>query len=138
MLSTVVIHVGYPDFPSASIKCLFWDKNYGSWDVYWFYNFSKLIRILGGGVQLGPLGTAATNRPIVPDPGDYDPIMMEKLVDWLAGETEVVGESLTQCRFVHHNPTCYPDANPGRRGGKPATNHLTYGTASSKLSSRLM
>jgi hypothetical protein len=24
------------------------------------------------GVQLGPLGTAATNRPIVPAPGDYD------------------------------------------------------------------
>jgi hypothetical protein len=24
------------------------------------------------GVQLGPLGTAATNRPIVPIPGDYD------------------------------------------------------------------
>jgi hypothetical protein len=26
----------------------------------------------GGGVQLGPLGTAATNRPILPAPGDYD------------------------------------------------------------------
>jgi hypothetical protein len=25
-----------------------------------------------GGLQLGPLGTAATNRPIVPAPGDYD------------------------------------------------------------------
>jgi hypothetical protein len=25
-----------------------------------------------GGVQLGPLGTAATNKPIVPAPGDYD------------------------------------------------------------------
>jgi tetrahydromethanopterin S-methyltransferase subunit G len=30
-----------------------------------------LIGILGGGIQ-GPLGTAATNRPIVPAPGDYD------------------------------------------------------------------
>jgi hypothetical protein len=27
------------------------------------------------------------------------------------------------------NPTCCPDANPGRRGGKPATNRLSYGTA---------
>jgi hypothetical protein len=27
---------------------------------------------VGGGVQLGPLGTAATSRPIVPAPGDYD------------------------------------------------------------------
>jgi hypothetical protein len=26
----------------------------------------------GGGVQLGPLGTAATDWPIVPAPGDYD------------------------------------------------------------------
>jgi hypothetical protein len=31
-----------------------------------------LICILGSEVQLGPLGTAATNRPIVPAPGDYD------------------------------------------------------------------
>jgi hypothetical protein len=28
--------------------------------------------IVGGGVQLGPFGTAATNRPIVTSPGDYD------------------------------------------------------------------
>jgi hypothetical protein len=27
------------------------------------------------------------------------------------------------------NPTCCPDANPGRHGGKPATNRLSYGTA---------
>jgi hypothetical protein len=27
---------------------------------------------VGGGVHLGPLGIAATNRPIVPAPGDYD------------------------------------------------------------------
>jgi hypothetical protein len=27
---------------------------------------------VGGGVQLGPLGTAATDRPIVPAPRDYD------------------------------------------------------------------
>jgi hypothetical protein len=27
---------------------------------------------VGGGIQLGPLGIAVTNRPIVPAPGDYD------------------------------------------------------------------
>jgi hypothetical protein len=27
------------------------------------------------------------------------------------------------------NPTCCPGANPGRRGGKPASNRLSYGTA---------
>jgi hypothetical protein len=31
-----------------------------------------LIGVVGGGVQLGPLGTAATNWPLVPAPGDYD------------------------------------------------------------------
>jgi hypothetical protein len=37
-----------------------------------------LIRIVGGGVQLGPLGTSATNSPILPAPGD---VMMENLVE---------------------------------------------------------
>jgi hypothetical protein len=36
---------------------------------------------MGGWVHLGPLGTAATNKPIVPAPV----ITMEKLVEWLAG-----------------------------------------------------
>jgi hypothetical protein len=27
---------------------------------------------VGGGIQLGSLGTTATNSPIVPAPGDYD------------------------------------------------------------------
>jgi hypothetical protein len=35
-----------------------------------FYIF--LIGIVGSGVQLGPLGTAATIRPFVPATGDYD------------------------------------------------------------------
>jgi hypothetical protein len=31
-----------------------------------------LSSIVRGEVELGPFGTAATNRPIVPAPGDYD------------------------------------------------------------------
>jgi hypothetical protein len=49
----------------------------------------------------------------------------------LAGETAVLGENLPQGRFCpSQNPT-WPDPglNPGRRGGKPATNRLSYGAA---------
>jgi hypothetical protein len=57
-------------------------------------------------------------------------IMLEKSVEWLAGETKVLVENLPQCRFVHHKPHMLcPDANPGRRGGKPVTYRLSYGTA---------
>jgi hypothetical protein len=50
----------------------------------------------------------------------------------LAGETEGLGENLPQRHFCPlQNPT-WPDPvlNPGRRGGKPATNHLSHGAAS--------
>jgi hypothetical protein len=42
-------------------------RNFDTYQTSFF-----LIGIVGGGVQLGPFGTAATNRPIVPAPGDYD------------------------------------------------------------------
>jgi hypothetical protein len=56
-------------------------------------------------------------------------MMMEKLVEWLAGETEVLGENLPSTALSTTTPHTCPDANPGRRGGKPATNRLSYGTA---------
>jgi hypothetical protein len=58
-------------------------------------------------------------------------VRLEYLVEWrLAGDTKVLGENLSQRHFAHHNPT-WPDAgaNSGRRGGKPATNRMSYGAA---------
>jgi hypothetical protein len=56
---------------------------------------------------------------------------MEHLVEWeLAGETEVLGKTCSSATLSTTNPT-RPDleSNPGRRGGKPATTRLSYGTA---------
>jgi hypothetical protein len=53
-------------------------------------------------------------------------------MEWrLAGETEVLGENLPQHHFCpSQNPTLPdPVLNPGRRGGKPASNRLSYGAA---------
>jgi hypothetical protein len=39
--------------------------------------------------------------------------MMKKSVELLAGETVVLGENLSQCRFVHHKPHMLPGREPG-------------------------
>jgi hypothetical protein len=52
---------------------------------------------------------------------------VEQSVEWLAGETEVLRENLPQFRFFHHKwHLTEPSSNPGRRGGKSATNLLSY------------
>jgi hypothetical protein len=80
-----------------------------------------LICIVGGGVQTGStrhvghfnLGLLYLPRVIV---------RMENLVEWMAGETEVLGEIYPGATLSTTNRT-WPDPglNPGRLGGKPAT-----------------
>jgi hypothetical protein len=96
-----------------------------------FRNVSRpifLIGIVGGGVQLGPLGTAATNRPIMPATGDYDD---GEIGGMIGRENRSFSEkTCPSAALSTTNPHMLcPDANPGRRDGKPATNRLSYGTA---------
>jgi hypothetical protein len=46
-------------------------------------------------------------------------MMMEKLVECLARETEILGENLPQCRFVHHKPHMLPEREREREPEPP-------------------
>jgi hypothetical protein len=82
----------------------------------------------GGGVQLGPLRTATTNRPIVPAPGDYDDgeiggMMISK------GNRSTRRKPAPVPLCPPQTPHACPDENPGHSSGKPATIRLSYSTA---------
>jgi hypothetical protein len=64
------------DFPLSPLKQAYLSANSMLQDVSWkliatqvFNKLFFLIRFVGGGVQLGPLGTEATDWPIVACPG---------------------------------------------------------------------
>jgi hypothetical protein len=63
-----------------------------------------------GGWKQGPLDTATTQWPIVSAPGDYD---NGEIGGMISRGTEVLGENLPQCRFVHHKPHMLPVREPG-------------------------
>jgi hypothetical protein len=80
--------------------------------------------------KLGPLGTAAIYCPIEPAPGDCED-------GELFGGMKIGRENRSTRRKPASAPLCPPQIpfdqtwgwNPGRRGGKPATNRLSYGAA---------
>jgi hypothetical protein len=90
----------------------------------WPRIFFNLYSEGGGGVQLDPLGTAATNRPIVPGPGDYDDGEISGIIGRRNGSTR--RKTCPSAALSTKNPTwLHPGLNPGRRGGKPATNRFS-------------
>jgi hypothetical protein len=79
--------------------------------------------------KLGPLGTSAIYAPIVPAPGDCE--------DGEFGGMKIGRGNWSTRRKPAPAPLCPPQipfyqtpgSNPGRRGGKPVTNRLSYGAA---------
>jgi hypothetical protein len=76
---------------------------------------------------LGPLGTEAVNRPVVPVPGDYDE---GEIGGMMVGRgnpsTRRKPDPVPLC--PPKTRTCCPEANAGRRGWKSDKTRLTYGT----------
>jgi hypothetical protein len=73
-----------------------------------------------GGWNQGPLDTAATSWPIVSVPGDYDNGDIGGMIG--RGNRSHLEKTRPSAALSTTNPTCCPYANPGRRGGKPASN----------------
>jgi hypothetical protein len=74
---------------------------------------------------LGQLGTAATNRPIVPARGEYDDGEIGGMIG-RGNRSTYLENTCPNAPLSTTNPTCCPVGNPGRRSGKPTTNRLSY------------
>jgi hypothetical protein len=96
-------------------------RSFGSYIYYLFYY-----------LVCEAIGTAATPGLLCQPRVIMMMMIVEKQIECrLAGETEILGENLPQRHFrPSQNPTRPdPGLNPGRRGGKPATNRLSFGAA---------
>jgi hypothetical protein len=84
-----------------------------------------------GGVRQIPLGTSATNWPVVPAADDRSWWLWSSRwnENW-QGKHKYSEKTYPSATLSTTNPT-RPDlgSNPDRRCGKPATNRLSYGTA---------
>jgi hypothetical protein len=65
----------------------------------------------GGAVQLGPLGTAATHRPTVPAPGDYDDGEIGGMV--IGRGNRIIRRKRNPMPLSPHKPHLLPGREPG-------------------------
>jgi hypothetical protein len=80
--------------------------------------------------KLGPLGTSATSGLL------YLPRVIVRMENRVQGKPKYSEKTYPSATFSTTNPTSPdPGSNPGRRGGKPATNLLSYGAVGHRLNS---
>jgi hypothetical protein len=99
------------------------EPNGGLWEGSFFF-------VSWGGVRLSPLGTSATNWPILPAPDDIWWMWNSRWNENWQVKPKYSEKTCPSATLSTINPI-WPDMglNPGRRDGKPATNRLSYGTA---------
>jgi hypothetical protein len=107
--------------------------------LFYFYSDNFLCRLLGvipihffflvpwGGVRPCPLGTWATKWPVFPALNDRWWVWSSRWNENWQGKSKYSEKTCPSATLSITNPT-RPDlgSNPGRRGGKPATNRLSY------------
>jgi hypothetical protein len=81
----------------------------------------------GGWSPIRSTRHCATNMPILPAPGDYDDGEIGGMIG--GGNRSTRRKPAPVPFYPPQTPHACPGSNPGRRGGKPATNRLSYGTA---------
>jgi hypothetical protein len=92
------------------------------------FKFTIFLGILLSGARLSPLGTAATTGLL------YEPQMIDDDDCGAIGGIKIGKGSRIPRKKPTLAPLCPPQnpdpgSNPGRRGGKPVTNRLSYGAA---------
>jgi hypothetical protein len=91
------------------------------------------ILLSWGGVRLSPLGTSATNWPIVPAQDDRWWVWSSRWNENWQRKQKYSEKTCPSATLPTRNHT-WPDpgSNSGHRGGKPATNRLSYGKTARK------
>jgi hypothetical protein len=89
------------------------------------YLKSKFLNLYSGGWNSRSTRHCGHQCPIVPAPSDYDDGEIGGMIGRGNRSTRRKPAPIPLC--PQQTPHACPDANPGRRGGKPATNRLSIG-----------